>query len=172
MKIEIALTRQLPDLLGQDLGGQRTSGDDGREVRRKVANFLSHQRDGGMTRDGLRDRPCKLLTIHCQRRSRRNAGRIRHAQDERAQTPQFFFQEAGSGVERGRFQRVAAHQLRQPGRLMRRRLTYWPHLIKQDAQPRVAACQAASEPASPPPMMTRSCCFTVVHRSPKRSAEC
>ena len=32
VKIEIALARQLPDLLGQDLGGQRTGGDDGREV--------------------------------------------------------------------------------------------------------------------------------------------
>jgi len=60
-------------------------------------------------------------------------------------------------------QRIAANDLCKPIRAMRRRAPNRAHLIELHPVTEPSICQAASEPARPPPMTVISSCMQIVY---------
>ena len=95
----------------------------------------------------------EALAIHGERRAGRHAARFRRAHDQRTEPPHLLLQEADGVIELVAAERVAADELGEAVGLVhggRRtgRISY-----SVTGTPREAACQAASDPARPPPMM-------------------
>ena len=115
------------------------------------------ERDERMRRDGLGDGLRKAVAVDGQRRAGRHAARLGRAHDQRAEPPHLFLEQADGVIELVAAKGVAADQFGEPVGLVDRvgrtgRISY-----SVTGTPREATCQAASEPANPPPMIRTIC---------------
>jgi hypothetical protein len=97
--------------------------------------------------------PAKTLAVDGQRGASRDARAIGRRHDERPEPPHLLLQQPDGVVELVAAEGVAAHELGEPSVLCtavgRTGRISW----RRTRTPRAAACQAASLPARPPPMM-------------------
>ena len=141
-----------PDFLCQGIRRQRPACDNPKFVRIQSANLFAADVDQWFCFQDPANLGRKNLAVHreCMPRGHASQGSD-GANQQRVQPPQFLLQQPGRGVLLLGFQRVAAHQFRQLGGLVRRSLQVWAHLIKDRSMPcpshlpsRFAACQSAA----------------------------
>ena len=144
------------DRLGQGRGGQRPAGDDDVApiLRRPAGDLLADHGDVGMVVDRARHGVGKAVPIDRQRAAGRQLVLVGRAHDQRTAAPHLLMQQADGillvvvGAEA-----VGADQLGEAVGLWAS-VPRTPRIsCTMTVAPASAACQAASEPARPPPMM-------------------
>jgi hypothetical protein len=149
------LARELGDGVGQCWRGQRSGGDDDAVPigRGQSGDFFAADLDQRLRGERRGDGGGKSVAIHRQRAAGRNLIGVRRAHDKRAQPTHFLVQKP-DGVEvlvigtEG----IRTNQLGKRGGLMSRGHALGRISWSTTGMPLAAICQAASDPASPPPI--------------------
>jgi hypothetical protein len=102
------------------------------EEMRQMRHLLTHDRDGGMTADGVGDRGGKALAIDGEGRTSWNAGRVGRAHDQRACAPHLLFEEADGVVQLVTAERIAADELGESIGAVNVSATHRPHFMQDD----------------------------------------
>ena len=150
----------LGDRAGEAGGGQGAGGDDRRARRGEGVDPLAHDADVGMGLDAPRDFVGKAFAVDRERRAGRDLVDLGRGHDQRAQCAHFLVEQAdGVGVGVVAAEAVRADHLGEPVAVVRRGrvAAVWqigPRIsLRRTLMPASASCHAASDPASPPPMM-------------------
>ncbi len=150
------LAGQRLDRAAEGRGGERAGRDDDAVpiLRRQAGDLAALERDQRMARNALGDLGGKAVAVHRQRAARRQLMRVARRHDQRAAAAHFLMQQPDRvGFPLVRAEGVGADQLGETAGLMRLGHADGAHLVQDDrCTPASAICQAASDPASPPPM--------------------
>jgi hypothetical protein len=153
VEIEMALPGQRLDLRGERGAGERAGGDDGRAGGDR-RHFLPVYGDERVAVDAFGDLLAEVLAADGQRRARGQRVLEGRGDHQAAQARQFLLEDAQRAVGQGAAHRVAADQLGQAVGDVRLGAPLRAHFVRDEpGSPRLAICQAASVPASPPPMI-------------------
>ncbi len=134
VKVEAFGAGQARDVICQRVAGQRTGCDDDDWLRRNRGYLLAAYLDQRLGGDGRRHLVGEYIPVHGKRLPAWNARAGRHFEQQRTEPPQFFLEQPRRGGLGLRLERVAAHQLRQPVRLVRGRGPHRPHLVQHARQ--------------------------------------
>ena len=146
---------QPADFFRQRAAGQRAGGDNRDGVIRDRRRLFAPQLDPRILFDRSRNLAREDLAIHRQRMAARHPSRPRRARNSsESSLRSSSLSSHGRRVLRLALQRIAAHQFRQPVRLMRGRRPHRPHFEQHAIQTRI---RDSARPLPSPPVRRPEC---------------
>ena len=150
VEMQLRLSREPGDGLGQGLGGQRPRGDDGGGLRVRGLNFLPDDFDKRLGCKDPGDIGGELPPVHRQGLARRHPGSKGCGHNQGIKPPHLLLEQTHGALAAVGPQRVAAHQLPQERRLVGRRELLGLHLIETDPDAPAGRLPGRLTPRQPP----------------------
>ncbi len=135
---------------GHRVRSERAGGDEDRAISGERGQFVAHDPDPRVARQGGLHAGGKRFAIHGERASRRHPHFLRQADEQAAELAELGLEESVRGGEGVRLEGVRAHELGESGRVMRRRHFRGAHLEEHHVGAALRRLPRRLGPGQPP----------------------